>query len=198
MTMTRVAQLERNTKETKIKANIDLDGSGLSDINTGIGFLDHMLDLFTRHSGINLSVVCEGDLNVDGHHTTEDIGIVIGKILGDALGEKRGINRYGFASIPMDEALAQCSLDISGRPFLVMNAEFGGEYVGEFATELVEEFFRAVSFNAGLTLHLKCEYGANDHHKIEAMFKAFARALRIAIAIDEKFKDQIPSTKGVL
>ena len=196
--MTRTAAQERNTKETKIKASIDLDGTGLSDINTGIGFLDHMLDLLTRHSGINLSVFCDGDLNVDGHHTTEDIGIVLGKILGDALGEKRGINRYGFASIPMDEALAQCSLDISGRPFLVLQADFGGEYVGEFATELVEEFFRAVAFNAGLTLHLKCEYGVNDHHKIEAMFKAFARALRQAISIDEKFKDEIPSTKGVL
>ena len=196
--MSRSASLERNTKETKIKGSLDLDGKGISDINTGIGFLDHMLDLLARHSGMDLSIRCDGDLNVDGHHTTEDIGIVIGKLLSEALGEKRGINRYGFASIPMDEALAQCSLDISGRPFLVLQAEFGGEYVGEFATELVEEFFRAVSFNAGLTLHLKCEYGANDHHKIEAMFKAFARALRIAAGIDEKFKDQIPSTKGVL
>ncbi len=196
--MSRSASLERNTKETKIKGSLDLDGKGISDINTGIGFLDHMLDLLARHSGMDLSIRCDGDLNVDGHHTTEDIGIVIGKLLSEALGEKRGINRYGFSSIPMDEALAQCSLDISGRPFLVLQAEFGGEYVGEFATELVEEFFRAVSFNAGLTLHLKCEYGANDHHKIEAMFKAFARALRIAAGIDEKFKDQIPSTKGVL
>ena len=196
--MSRSASQERNTKETKIKGSLELDGKGVSDIATGIGFLDHMLDLLARHSGMDLSIRCDGDLNVDGHHTTEDIGIVIGKMLGEALGEKRGINRYGFASIPMDEALAQCSLDISGRPFLVLQAEFGGEYVGEFATELVEEFFRAVSFNEGLTLHLKCEYGANDHHKIEAMFKAFARALRIAIDIDEKFKDQIPSTKGVL
>ena len=196
--MSRSASQERNTKETKIKGSLELDGKGVSDIATGIGFLDHMLDLLARHSGMDLSIRCDGDLNVDGHHTTEDIGIVIGKMLGEALGEKRGINRYGFASIPMDEALAQCSLDISGRPFLVLQAEFGGEYVGEFATELVEEFFRAVSFNAGLTLHLKCEYGANDHHKIETMFKAFARALRIAIDIDEKFKDQIPSTKGVL
>ena len=196
--MSRSASTERNTKETKIKGSIELDGKGVSDISTGIGFLDHMLDLLARHSGMDLMIRCDGDLNVDGHHTTEDIGIVIGKLLAEALGEKRGINRYGFSSIPMDEALAQCSLDISGRPFLVLQAEFGGEYVGEFATELVEEFFRAVSFNAGLTLHLKCEYGANDHHKIEAMFKAFARALRIAIDIDEKFKDQIPSTKGVL
>ena len=196
--MSRSASTERNTKETKIKGSLELDGTGLSDISTGIGFLDHMLDLLARHSGMDLSIRCDGDLNVDGHHTTEDIGIVIGKLMGEALGEKRGINRYGFASIPMDEALAQCSLDISGRPYLVLQAEFGGEYVGEFATELVEEFFRAVAFNAGLTLHLKCEYGANDHHKIEAMFKAFARALRTAVAIDEKFKDQIPSTKGVL
>ena len=196
--MSRSASTERNTKETKIKGSIELDGKGVSDISTGIGFLDHMLDLLARHSGMDLMIRCDGDLNVDGHHTTEDIGIVIGTLLAEALGEKRGINRYGFSSIPMDEALAQCSLDISGRPFLVLQAEFGGEYVGEFATELVEEFFRAVSFNAGLTLHLKCEYGANDHHKIEAMFKAFARALRIAAGIDEKFKDQIPSTKGVL
>ena len=196
--MSRSASTERNTKETRIKGTLELDGTGLSDVSTGIGFLDHMLDLLARHSGMDLQIRCDGDLNVDGHHTTEDIGIVIGKLLGEALGEKRGINRYGFASIPMDEALAQCSLDISGRPFLVLQAEFGGEYVGEFATELVEEFFRAVAFNAGLTLHIKCEYGANDHHKIEAMFKAFARALRIAVAIDEKFKDQIPSTKGVL
>ncbi len=196
--MQREAATERNTKETKIQGKLNLDGQGVSDISTGIGFLDHMLDLLARHSGMDLSIKCDGDLNVDGHHTTEDIGIVIGKLLSEALGEKRGINRYGFASIPMDEALAQCSLDISGRPFLVLNAEFGGEQVGDFATELVEEFFRAVSFNAGLTLHISCEYGANDHHKIEAMFKAFARALRIAMAIDEKFKDQIPSTKGVL
>lgn len=196
--MLREAATERNTKETKIQGKLNLDGKGVSDISTGIGFLDHMLDLLARHSGMDLSIKCDGDLNVDGHHTTEDIGIVIGKLLGEALGEKRGINRYGFASIPMDEALAQCSLDISGRPFLVLRAEFGGENVGDFATELVEEFFRAVSFNAGLTLHLSCEYGANDHHKIEAMFKAFARALRVAMAIDEKFKDQIPSTKGVL
>ena len=196
--MSRSASTERNTKETKIKGSIELDGKGVSNISTGIGFLDHMLDLLARHSGMDLMIRCDGDLNVDGHHTTEDIGIVIGTLLAEALGEKRGINRYGFSSIPMDEALAQCSLDISGRPFLVLQAEFGGEYVGEFATELVEEFFRAVSFNAGLTLHLKCEYGANDHHKIEAMFKAFARALRIAAGIDEKFKDQIPSTKGVL
>ena len=196
--MSRSASTERNTKETKIKGTLELDGTGLSDVSTGIGFLDHMLDLLARHSGMDLQIRCDGDLNVDGHHTTEDIGIVIGKLLGETLGEKRGINRYGFASIPMDEALAQCSLDISGRPYLVLQAEFGGEYVGEFATELVEEFFRAVAFNAGLTLHIKCEYGANDHHKIEAMFKAMARALRIAVAIDEKFKDQIPSTKGVL
>lgn len=196
--MSRQTETERNTKETKIKGSLNLDGNGISDISTGIGFLDHMLDLLARHSGMDLSIRCDGDLNVDGHHTTEDIGIVIGKLLGEALGEKRGINRYGTAFVPMDEALARCCLDISGRPYLVLQAEFGGEYVGEFATELVEEFFRAVSFNAGLTLHIKCEYGANDHHKIEAMFKAFARALRIAVSIDEKFKDQIPSTKGVL
>ena len=195
--MSRSASTERNTKETKIKGSIELDGKGVSDISTGIGFLDHMLDLLARHSGMDLMIRCDGDLNVDGHHTTEDIGIVIGKLLAEALGEKRGINRYGFSSIPMDEALAQCSLDISGRPFLVLQAEFGGEYVGEFATELVEEFFRAVSFNAGLTLHLKCEYGANDHHKIEAMFKAFAKALDMATSTDRRI-DGVLSTKGAL
>ena len=132
--MSRSASTERNTKETKIKGSIELDGKGVSDISTGIGFLDHMLDLLARHSGMDLMIRCDGDLNVDGHHTTEDIGIVIGKLLAEALGEKRGINRYGFSSIPMDEALAQCSLDISGRPFLVLQAEFGGEYVGERTT----------------------------------------------------------------
>ncbi|HOO61388.1 MAG TPA: imidazoleglycerol-phosphate dehydratase HisB [Bacillota bacterium] len=195
---TRTATLERDTKETKINATICLDGNGESNIDTGIGFFDHMLDLFTRHGGFDLTVKAVGDLRVDGHHTVEDIGIVLGKMIGEALGDKRGICRYGNATIPMDETLATCALDISGRPFLVMNTSFTSEKCGEFATELVEEFFRAVSFNAGITLHLAVPYGTNDHHKIEAMFKAFARALRMAVAVDTRFADSIPSTKGML
>ena len=196
--MKRSIDVARKTGETDIEMFLNLDGTGQYEVRTDCGFMKHMLELFARHGGFDLNIRCVGDHYVDDHHAVEDMGIVLGKGFKEALGDKRGIRRYGSMLLPMDEALAQCSLDISGRPFLVLQAEFGGEYVGEFATELVEEFFRAVSFNAGLTLHLKCEYGANDHHKIEAMFKAFARALRIAVSIDEKFKDQIPSTKGVL
>jgi len=194
----RNAQLSRTTNETTVRVSLDLDGMGISEIDTGIGFFDHMLELFSRHGGLDLTVAAQGDLRVDGHHTVEDIGIVIGKTLAMALGDKRGINRYGNFTVPMDETLASCALDISGRPYLVMNAAFSSDRVGEFETELAAEFFRAVAFNAGLTLHLSCAYGTNDHHKIEAMFKAFARALRIAAAIDPDFADQIPSTKGVL
>lgn len=194
----RNAQLSRSTNETTVRVHLDVDGLGTSEIDTGIGFLDHMLELMARHGGLDLTVAAQGDLRVDGHHTVEDIGIVIGKTLSSALGEKRGINRYGNAVIPMDETLATCALDISGRPYLVIFADYKNDRVGDLDTALVEEFFRAVAFNAGLTLHLRCEYGTNDHHKIEAMFKAFARALRMAAAIDPDFSDQIPSTKGVL
>ncbi len=194
----RSARITRSTNETTVQVSLDLDGMGAGDIDTGIGFFDHMLELFARHGGLDLNVEAQGDLKVDGHHTVEDIGIVLGKAIADALGEKRGICRYGDAVIPMDETLASCALDISGRPFLVMKADFSGDRVGEFDTELVEEFFRAVSFNAGITLHILCEYGGNDHHKIEAMFKAFARALRKAVSVDPDFADMIPSTKGVL
>jgi len=194
----RNAQLSRTTNETTVRVHLDIDGLGTSEIDTGIGFMDHMLDLLARHGGLDLTVAAQGDLRVDGHHTVEDIGIVIGKTLFTALGEKRGINRYGNAVIPMDETLASCALDLSGRPYLVLNAQYNNDRVGDFDTALVEEFFRAVAFNAGITLHLRCEYGNNDHHKIEAMFKAFARSLRMAVAIDPDFSDQIPSTKGVL
>ena len=194
----RNAQLTRTTNETTVRVHLDVDGLGTSEIDTGIGFFDHMLDLLARHGGLNLTVAASGDLRVDGHHTVEDVGIVIGKTIAAALGEKRGINRYGHAVIPMDETLATCALDISGRPFLVVKADYAGERVGDFDTALTEEFFRALAFNAGITLHLSCEYGTNDHHKIEAMFKAFARALRMAASIDPDFSDRIPSTKGVL
>jgi len=194
----RRAELRRDTKETRIRVALDLDGSGQAKLATGIGFFDHMLEQIARHALVDLEVEAEGDLHVDGHHTVEDVGIVLGKTIAAALGEKRGINRYGHAVIPMDETLATCALDISGRPFLVVKAEYAGERVGDFDTSLTEEFFRALAFNAGITLHLSCEYGTNDHHKIEAMFKAFARALRMAASIDPDFSDRIPSTKGVL
>jgi imidazoleglycerol-phosphate dehydratase len=194
----RNAQLSRTTNETTVRVHMNIDGLGTSEVDTGIGFFDHMMELMARHGGLDMTVAAQGDLRVDGHHTVEDIGIVIGKTLSLALGEKRGINRYGSALIPMDETLASCALDLSGRPFLVFSASYSGDRVGDLDTELIEEFFRAVAFNAGITLHIRCEYGANDHHKIEAMFKAFARALRMAVTIDPDFSDQIPSTKGIL
>ncbi len=194
----RVASCSRTTRETSIEVELAIDGTGTCDAETKIGFLDHMLDLLARHGGLDLVVKANGDLRVDGHHTVEDIGIVLGKAIAEALGDKKGIKRYGFASIPMDETLAVCSLDISGRPFLVFDARFSSDRIGEFDTELTEEFFRALAFQAGITLHLKCEYGGNDHHKVEAMFKAFARALREAASGDPRFSNQIPSTKGLL
>ena len=196
--MSRTATIERITKETKIKLSLTVDGSGSATICTSVPFLDHMLNLFARNGIFDLDVEACGDIDIDFHHTVEDIGIVIVKTLAMALGEKRGINRYCNAVIPMDETLASCAIDLSGRPYLVLTAEYSNDRVGDFDTALVEEFFRAVAFNAGMTLHLRCEYGSNDHHKIEAMFKAFARSLRMAVAIDPDFADQIPSTKGVL
>ena len=179
--MNRTAEITRKTRETDIKIKLDLDKSGEVSIDTGIGFLDHMLTALAVHGGFSLSVKCVGDLNVDGHHTTEDIGIVLGMAFREALGDKSGIMRYGSAFIPMDESLAFCSLDISARPFLVFNAQFTNERVGEFDTCLTEEFMRSFAFNAGITLHLRVEYGSNDHHKIEALFKALAYALKAAV-----------------
>lgn len=196
--MNRVAGIGRVTKETDISLEIDLDGKGNADIDTGVGFFDHMLNGFTRHGGFDLTVKCSGDLEVDAHHTVEDIGIALGQAISKALGEKKGIMRYGFASIPMDEALAQCSIDISGRGFLVFKCDFAAPMCGTMDTQLAEEFFRAAATNAGITLHLDCPYGANDHHKMEALFKAFGRALRQAVSIDPRNEDQVPSTKGVL
>lgn len=190
----RFSKKERITKETSIKLDINLDGSGKGEINTGIGFFDHMLNLFAFNSKIDLNIVAKGDLEICDHHTIEDIGITLGEAFKEALGDKAGINRYGTFYIPMDETLALVSLDISNRPFLVFDCDFKREKVGEMATEMVVEFFRAFAFNAGITLHLKVLYGENDHHKIEALFKALGRAVKEA-----KFRSEgngIPSTKG--
>ena len=194
--MNRTAEITRKTRETDIKIKLDLDKSGEVSIDTGIGFLDHMLTALAVHGGFSLSVKGAGDLNVDGHHTTEDIGIVLGMTFREALGDKSGIMRYGSAFIPMDESLAFCSLDISARPFLVFNAQFTNERVGEFDTCLTEEFMRSFAFNAGITLHLRVEYGSNDHHKIEALFKALAYALKAAVK--RNTDGSVVSTKGVL
>ncbi|MDE6763612.1 MAG: imidazoleglycerol-phosphate dehydratase HisB [Oscillospiraceae bacterium] len=190
----RTAEITRKTKETDITVKLDLDG-GNADISTGIGFFDHMLTAFAVHGGMGLTVKAVGDLQVDGHHTVEDVGIVIGKAFKEAIGDMKGIARYGTAFIPMDEALGFASIDISGRPFLVFNAEFSDDRIGEFDTCLAEEFFRAFAFNAGVTLHLKCEYGKNDHHIAEALFKAAAHAVKAA---KEVSGNEILSTKGVL
>ncbi len=193
--MSRTANITRKTKETDITALLLLDG-GEVKINTGIGFLDHMLTALAVHGGFGLLLDAEGDLHVDGHHTAEDVGIVLGKAFCEALGDKSGIMRYGSAFIPMDETLGFCAVDISGRPFMVLNAEFKNERVGEFDTCLVEEFMRAFAFNAGITLHLRVEYGSNDHHKIEALFKAMAYALKQATRPNTN--GAFVSTKGVL
>lgn len=194
--MNRAAEITRKTKETDITAWLDLDNSGKTEISTGIGFLDHMLTALSVHGGFSLVLHAKGDLIVDGHHTAEDIGIVLGMAFKEALGDKSGIMRYGSAFVPMDESLAFASLDISARPYLVFNAEFSNERVGEFDTCLTEEFMRAFAFNAGITLHLRCEYGSNDHHKIEALFKALAYALKQAVKRNSD--GSVISTKGVL
>ncbi len=191
----RTAKIERKTKETDITLTVDLDGQGLVSIDTGIGFFDHMLTALAVHSGVDMTVKCKGDLNVDGHHSVEDIGICLGKAFAEALGDKSGIARYGSAYVPMDESLAFCSLDISGRAFLVFNATFSDDRIGEFDTCLAEEFFRAFAFNAGITLHIRQEYGKNDHHICEAIFKAVAHALKQALASNG---GGVLSTKGVL
>jgi imidazoleglycerol-phosphate dehydratase len=191
----RTAQISRKTKETDINLSVDLDGNGSVSIDTGIGFFDHMLTALAVHSGVDMTVKCKGDLNVDGHHSVEDIGICLGKAFAEALGDKAGIARYGSAFVPMDEALAFCALDISGRAFLVFDASFSDDRIGEFDTCLAEEFFRAFAFNAGITLHIKEEYGKNDHHICEAIFKAVAHALKQALASNG---GAVLSTKGVL
>ena len=192
----RQAQLARKTKETDIKIAVKLDNMGTANIDTGIGFFDHMLTALSVHSGISMDIAVKGDLYVDGHHTVEDTGIVLGKALGEALGDKSGITRYGSAFIPMDEALAFCSLDISNRPFLVFQGTFTNAMIGQYDACLTEEFFRAFAFNAGITLHVNMMYGVNDHHNCEAAFKAVAHALKTAVTPLEAGKTL--STKGVL
>lgn len=196
--MARTATLTRKTAETEISVTLDLDGTGRADIDTGIGFLDHMLTAVARHGLIDLIVRAQGDLHIDFHHTTEDVGIVLGSAIAKALGDKRGIRRFGHALIPMDETLAEAAVDISGRPFLSWNVMFQREKIGEMDTELFEEFFRALAFNAMITLHVTRRAGHNAHHVAEACFKAMARALRMAAEVDPRIGDAIPSTKGAL
>ena len=193
----RRAEIERKTAETQISIKLNLDGEGKCDIATGIGFLDHMLTLLAKHSFMDLTVKAKGDLEVDSHHTVEDIGIVLGEALREALGDKAGIHRYGNCFIPMDETLVQVCLDFSGRPFLVFGAEIPKIQLGNYDTEMTEEFFRAVAMHCGLTLHIRVLYGSNVHHIIEAIFKAFARAVAEAAAVDPRVKG-VMSSKGVL
>jgi len=196
--MHRSATLARTTSETDISLELQLDGAGRADIATGIGFLDHMLTALARHALFDLRLVAKGDLDVDFHHTTEDVGIVLGRAIAQALGEKRGIRRFGAALVPMDEALVEAVVDLSGRPFLAWTVGFDAPKIGAMDTELFEEFFRALAFNAQLTLHLTCRAGRNAHHIAEACFKATARALREAIEADPRLGDAVPSTKGSL
>ncbi len=195
--MARTAHIHRETGETKIDLTLDLDGSGRADIHTGVGFFDHMLTLLTRHSLIDLTVQAAGDLHVDAHHTVEDVGICYGQALAIALGDKSGIRRYGDATVPMDETLVTAAIDLSGRPFCVWRAEIPGEMLGTFNAPLAEEFWRAVSSNGALALHIVCHYGRNTHHIVEGIFKAAARALRMAVESDPRGSG-VPSTKGVL
>lgn len=196
--MARTAEIKRTTGETDILVKIDIDGQGKSEIDTGVGFFDHMLTALSKHSGMDLEVKCKGDLYVDAHHSVEDVGIALGQALAQAMGDRKGIVRYGSARCPLDEALGDAVIDISGRPFIVFECDFSSDKCGEMDTQLFEEFMRSFAFNAGITLHIKCPYGLNDHHKAEAMFKSLARALREAASIDQRFKDQVISTKGVL
>ena len=194
----RRATITRKTNETEITVNVGLDGAGTARISTGIGFFDHMLDQIARHSSIDLEVKAKGDIHIDMHHTVEDTGIALGQAVREALGERKGIGRYADVHLPMDETLTRVAIDISGRPFLVFRSEFTAPKIGDFDTELVREFFQAFAMNAGITLHIETLYGANSHHIAESCFKGVARALRAAIAIDERRKGEIPSTKGSL
>lgn len=195
--MSRTATIERNTKETKIRVTLELDGNGKSEIDTGIGFFDHMLEGFTRHGLFDLTAKCQGDIQVDSHHSIEDMGIVLGSAIREALGDKKGIVRYGSCMLPMDETLAMCAIDLSGRPYLVFDAPFHTDMVGTMDTQMAREFFYAVSYAAGMNLHLKVLYGENDHHMMEALFKAFAKALDAATRFDPRITDVL-STKGTL
>ena len=194
----RSATIERRTKETAISATVDLDGTGAYSIATGVGFLDHMIEQLARHSLIDISLQADGDLHIDQHHTTEDSGIVLGQAIAKALGDKQGIARYGAAYLPMDETLTRVAIDVSGRPFLVWNVGFTRSKIGEMDTELFREWFQAFAQHAGITLHVETLYGENSHHIAETCYKALARALRQAVALDERQGDRVPSTKGQL
>jgi imidazoleglycerol-phosphate dehydratase len=194
----RQATISRKTNETEITATVNMDGSGACRIETGIGFFDHMLEQLGRHGLIDVTITAKGDLHIDDHHTVEDTGITLGQAIRQALGERRGIVRYGHAYLPMDETLSRASIDVSGRPFLVFRTDFHTPKIGTFDTQLVREFFQAFTMHAGITLHVETLYGVNDHHIAESCFKAVARALRTAIAIDPRQSDAVPSTKGIL
>jgi len=196
--MQRKSTVERNTKETQISVSLNLDGSGDSKLNSGIGFLDHMLDQIARHGLFDLHVNAKGDLHIDAHHTVEDIGITLGQAFNQAIGDKKGITRYGYAYVPLDEAMSRVVVDISGRPGLVLHSDFKRAIVGEFDVDLIYEFFQGFVNHALITLHIDNIRGDNAHHQIETIFKAFARALRTAVTIDTRQADQLPSTKGAL
>ncbi len=196
--MSRTATIERNTKETKIKATVNLDGTGVSKISTGIGFLDHMLEQLSRHGLIDIELEAEGDLHIDFHHTTEDCGIVLGQAVAKALGDKVGITRYASLHLPMDETLTRVAVDVSGRPYLIWKVEFSRPKIGDMDTELFREWFQAFAQNAGITLHVETLYGENNHHIAETCYKGLARALRDAVAIDPRQAGRVPSTKGTL
>ena len=194
----RTATVARETKETQIEITLDLDGSGVTDVQTGVGFLDHMLDQLGRHGLMDLKVRAAGDRHIDDHHTTEDVGITLGQAIAEALGNKAGIARYGYAYAPMDETLVRVVIDISSRPYLVWRVDFPTEKIGQFDTELFREFYQALAGHAGLTLHVECLYGVNSHHIAEAGFKALAVALKTALARDPRRAEQLPTTKGLL
>ncbi len=194
----RIAERHRKTKETDIRVRINLDGEGRAEVSTGIGFLDHMLEGFAKHSLIDLEVKAEGDLHIDQHHTTEDTGIVMGLAIAEALGNGSGIQRFGHAYIPMDETLTRAALDLSMRPYLIFKVEFSRDKIGDFDTELFKEWFHAIAMNSGMCLHLENIYGTNNHHIAESCFKALARALRMAVAVEPRLAGAVPSTKGSL
>jgi len=194
----RSATCKRTTKETEISVSVTLDGQGIYDVQTGIGFLDHMMEQLSRHSLIDMTIRAKGDLHIDYHHTVEDVGIILGQAVKEAMGDLRGITRYGSVIIPMDECLTRAAIDISGRPFLVWKVDFSRDKLGDMDTELFQEWFRAFAFGAGVTLHVENIYGENNHHIIESSYKALARALRQALEIDPRKADALPSTKGVI
>ena len=194
----RIAQIKRETKETNISVDINIDGTGVSDINTGIGFFDHMLQQLSKHALLDLTIKAKGDLHIDGHHTVEDTGITLGKAIKEAIGDKKGIRRYGSFDLVMDEARSNVAMDLSNRPYLIWNVRFSVPKLGDMDTELFQEFFNALAHSAGITLHCENAYGTNNHHIIESVFKAFAKALRIAVEEDARAAGQLPSTKGAL